>query len=282
MNLKKISSILATCVMAGALFTGCGGDNSAQTSGDIKIGMIKHLNATETMMDELVKKAEKEANIKLSTHKTTFYDNLPLLQMGLDSGSIEEASTYKCVADYIVARNPKVEIADGHNPTHLADNFSFALRAGDTELKQQIDAAINAMKADGTLDSITKTYITDLKGAEDPPAVAIETFDGAETLKIGVTGDLPPLDLVLANGEIAGFNTAMLAELGKRLQRNIQIIQIDSASRAAALTSNQIDVSFWAVVPVSDEMPMDIDKPEGVEVSEPYFRDEIVHIELKK
>ena len=284
MNLKKITSVLATCVMAGALFTGCGGggDTPAQTSGDIKIGMIKHLNVTETKMDELVKEAEERANIKLSTHTTTFYDSLPLLQMGLESTSVDEASTYKCVADYLIARNSKIEIINGHNAAHLSDNFAFAMRASDTELKQQIDAAISAMKSDGTLDSITKTYITDLKGAEDPPEVAIETYDDAQPLKIGVTGDLPPLDLVLANGEIAGFNTAMLSELGKRLHRNIQIVQIDSASRAAALTSNKIDVSFWAVVPVDDNMPMDIDKPEGIELSSPYFKDEIVHIGFKK
>lgn len=283
MNLKKITGILATCVMAGALFTGCGGgDTPAQNSGDIKIGMIKHLNATETMMDELIKKAEEEANIKLSTHVTTFYDSLPLLQMGLESGSVDEASTYQCVANYLIARNPQVEIAAGHNAAHLSDNFAFAMRAADTELKQQIDNAIAVMKSDGTLDNLTKTYITDLTGAEDPPAVAIEKFDGAEPLKIGVTGDLPPLDLVLANGEVAGFNTAMLAELGKRLHRNIEVVQIDSASRAAALTSNQIDVAFWAIVPAGDNMPMDIDKPEGTEVSTPYFRDEIVHIQLKK
>lgn len=283
MNLKKGASVLATCVMAAALFTGCGGGSTpAQNSEDIKIGTIKYLNVTETTMDELIKKAEEEANIKLSTHATTFYDSLPLLQMGLESGSVEEASTYKCVADYLIARNPKVEIAGGHNPAHLSDNFCFAMRAADAELKNKIDAALGAMKDDGTLDSLVKTYITDLKGAEDPPAVTIEKIDGAETLKIGVTGDLPPLDLVLANGQVAGFNTAMLAELGKRLNRNIEIVQIDSASRAAALTSNQIDVSFWAVVPASADMPIDIDKPEGVEVSTPYFRDEIVHIQLKK
>lgn len=282
MNLKKITGILATCVMAGALFTGCGGDTPAKTSDDVKIGMIKHLNVTETKLDELLKSVEEKANIKLSMHVTTFYDSLPLLKMGLESTSIEEASTYKCVADYLMARDPKIEIVNGHNPAHLYDNFAFAMRASDTELKQQIDDAINAMKTDGTLDQITKTYITDLKGAEDPPSVAIETFDGAEPLKIGVTGDLPPLDLVLANGEIAGFNTAMLAEIGKRLHRNIQIVQIDSASRAAALASNNIDVAFWAVIPSSEDMPMDIDKSEGVELSTPYFKDEIIHIQLKK
>ena len=54
MKLKKIAKVLLSCVMAGALFTGCGGggggDKPADTSSssrEIKLGMIAHLNATE-------------------------------------------------------------------------------------------------------------------------------------------------------------------------------------------------------------------------------------------
>lgn len=282
MNLKKISGALAAVFAAGALLSGCGGDTEPAPAADLKIGVIRHLNATETLMDELIRDAEQKAGIKLATHKTVFYDSLPMLQMGLESGSVSEASTYDCVARYLIARNPNYEIVADHNPIQLSDNFAFAMRANDADLISAVNAAIASMKADGVLDEITKTYITDLQGADDPPAVAIEMFDDAEPLNIGVTGDLPPLDLVLANGEIAGFNTAMLAELGRRLHRNIQIVQIDSASRAAALTAGQIDVSFWAIVPVGDDLPADLDTPEGVTLSAPYFKDQIVHVSLKK
>ena len=74
----------------------------------------------------------------------------------------------------------------------------------------------------------------------------------------------------------------MLAEIAKRLNRNIEIVQIDSGARAAALSSGQIDVIFWAVVPNGDNMPADIDKPDGVEFTVPYFKDDIAHLNLKK
>ena len=279
MKLKKFFSLIATGALTAALFTGCGGETPPP---DIKIGMIKYLNASETTLDELVRTAEQKTGHKIASHVTTFYDSLPLLEMGLESGSVDEASTYRCVADYFIARNPKVEIARDHNPLKLSDSFGFAMRAADTELKNSVDAALKAMTDDGTLADLTKTYIDDLTGANDPPAVAIETYADAEPLKIGITGDLPPLDLILADGTPSGFNTAMLAELGRRLHRNIEIIQIDSASRAAALTSGKIDIAFWAVVPVDSDMPADLDKPAGLEISAPYFRDEIVHVTLKK
>ena len=106
-------------------------------------------------------------------------------------------------------------------------------------------------------------------------------FDSAPTIKVAVTGDLPPLDYVSADGKPAGFNTAVLAEIGNRMLRNIELVDIDSGARAAALESNKVDVVFWAIVPISEIIPSDSDKPAGVVLTEPYFKDKIVHLTYK-
>ena len=212
-------------------------------------------------------------------HTTTFYKNLSTMEMGLESGSVNEISTYESVAKYLLAKNPKMELVPQHVMS-LSDSFCFAMRKSDESLKKDIDKAINAMKKDGTLDKLVKQYITDAN-ADDPPAVEMPKFDGAETLKIAVTGDLPPLDLVLADGKPAGFNTALIAELAKRINRNIEIIDIDGDARASALSSNRADVIFWAIIPVGDDRAKDIDTPEDAILSEPYFTDKITHIKIK-
>ena len=125
----------------------------------------------------------------------------------------------------------------------------------------------------------TDKYITN--AAAVPEAVAMNHFDGAETLTVGVTGDLPPLDLVLADGTPAGFNTAVLAELGKRLGKNIALVQVSSSARAAALVSGQVDIIFWVVVPADDSgRPKDLDTPAGVAVTAPYYQDVVVNVNL--
>ena len=53
------------------------------------------------------------------------------------------------------------------------------------------------------------------------------------------------MDYVAADGTPAGFNTAILAEIGRRLQVNIKLVQVDSATRALALSSGMVDVVFW-------------------------------------
>lgn len=277
MKLKKILSVLAMGALVGSLVTGCGNDKVTEQG--VKIGMITTLNASEQKVDEILKLVQEKSNVNIVRHSVTFYQNLPTMQMGLESASIDEMSTYSCVAKYLMAKDPKLSIVENHGMS-LSDSFCFAVLKTNESLKKDLDKTLNAMKKDGSLDKLVKEYITDVK-ADDLPAVAIPHIDGADTIKVAVTGDLPPLDLVLADGKPAGFNTALLAEIGKRLNKNIEILDIDGDTRASALSSGRADVVFWAILPV-DDRPKELDTPEGAILSEPYFTDKIEHLRYNK
>lgn len=284
----RFKKFFAAICAAGLLLTGCGSDTGTENQDNtsqatiIKLGMISHLNASEKQMEEYLFKIQAKTHAKVVNHVPVFFDNLSLMQMGIESGKVDVISTYKSVADYLLAKTGgKYEIVNDDWIEGLADNFCFAVRKEDSALKADLDKTLKAMKADGSLDKLIKDYITDVDKAKDPPKVEIPKIDGAQSIKVGVTGDLPPLDLVLPDNSPAGFNTALLAEVAKRLNKNIELVQIDSGARAAALSADQIDVVFWAIVPVGEVFPADIDKPEGIELSEPYFKDSIAHLKLK-
>ena len=292
MKLKNIAKVFLSCVMAGALFTGCGGggdtpakteDKPAASGGEIKLGMITHLNATEKKMDEILQTIQEDTGVNVAKYTVTYYDNLKLMQMGIESGSVDQISLYKSVGDYVIANNNKFEVVTGDiTIKNYSDNFCFAVRKDEAQLKADLDKVIGEMKSDGSLEKLTNDYIVNVDKGKEPPKIEIPMTDGADTIKVGVTGDLPPLDYVSEDGTAAGFNTALLAEVAKRLGKNIEVVQIDSGARAAALSSQKIDVVFWVVVPNADKMPNDIDKPEGVELSEPYFKDDITHLKYNK
>lgn len=285
-----MKKFFVTICAAALLMTGCGGgeqvaqDKPANNfSGEtVKLGMIGRLNTNESQMENLLAKIEEKTSLKGKQHnQPKFFDNLKQMQLAVDSGTVDQISLYKCVADYLVATNDKYEIVDNAALSKITDLFCFAVRKDDTELKTELDKAVNDMKADGTLDKLVQEYITDVK-SDNVPKVDLPHVDGAQTIKVGVTGDLPPLDLIMPDNTPAGFNTAILAEISKRINRNIEVVQIESGARAAALTSKLIDVIFWVVVPFgNDDIPADIDKPEGLELSAPYFKDTITHIKLK-
>ena len=100
------------------------------------------------------------------------------------------------------------------------------------------------MKADGTLEELVRVHITEAARSGKPEAVNFEAFDG-EPIRVAVTGSLPPMDYVAEDGSFAGFNTAILAEIGKRLEKNIELVQTDSVGRALSLAQGKVDVVFW-------------------------------------
>jgi len=280
--LKKI--FLAALTVVCLLLTACGGEKPAnEPKSKTKIGIITRLNVSEVEYNKLMTKLEKsyrpsKANLSV---EFKFFDKMSDLLAALNAKQVDMIGTYESVADYLIQRNENLEILKSERILH--DSFCFGVRSGDTILKKELDKAIKAMQNDGTLADLTKKYIHDLKDSKaDPPAVEIPKFDGADTIKVAVTGDLPPLDLILADGTPAGFSTAVLAEIGNRLNKNIELINVDSAARASILSSKGADVVFWVSVPKDSTLvPADVDKPAEIDLSEPYFTDAIVHIAEK-
>ena len=283
MTLRKIFAVMLMCIFSAAILTGCGEEKKveAPATSEFKIGMLAHMNATEKNFDNFIQKISETFNFKMSSYDPIFFDNLSSMQMALESGQINAISTYKCVADYLIAKNPKLEIAD-NDALNFVDAFCFALREGDKDLIGMVNKAIVEMRDDGTLDELNKKYVANFKTNEEISAVEIQNISGANTIKVAVTGDLPPLDFIDAEGKAAGFNTAVLAELSRKIGRNIELVQIDSGARAAALNSGRVDIVFWAIVPVSEIIPSNADKPAGVELTTPYYRGRIVHVKMKK
>ncbi|MBQ7476369.1 MAG: transporter substrate-binding domain-containing protein [Selenomonadaceae bacterium] len=274
--MRKFFAIFSALLIFSFVLAGCGENPIPKTK---QIGMIRHMNASEEEFNNFAKKVSETFSLQLSSYDPIFYDNLNALLMALDSGNVSVISTYDCVARYLVAQNPKYEILV-NDTLEFIDAFCFAMRESDAALKGDVDNFIEEIKADGTLDKLTKTYI--LGTEKNPSPVEIPHIDGADTIKVAMTGDLPPLDLVLADGQAAGFNTALIAEMSKRLKKNIQIVHVESGARASALSSGRVDLIFWAIIPISDIIPGDSDKPKGTMLSSPYYRGRIVHVALKK
>jgi len=276
-------SILAAICAVCLLFTGCGGgENAPKPKENAKIGVITHLNASELEYNELMSKLEKSYRPSKADLDATYkyFDKMNDMQLALDSGQIDMLSIYQSVADYMLQNSSDKELLPTNK--NLSDSFCFAVRKGDTMLKNDLNKAIKEMTNDGTLIKLSKQYIIEIKGGTEPPAVEISEIEGADTIKVAVTGDLPPFDMISADGTPTGFSTAVLSEVSKRIGKNIELISIDSGARASILSSKGADVVFWVAVPKDSTLiPANIDQPEGIAISEPYYHDNIVHIGKK-
>lgn len=170
-----------------------------------------------------------------------FYDTLLSMQMALKSSKINEVALPEAVGLYLVNNDPGLEILFSLNMT--PSTISFGFKQGNNSLQKEFNNAIVSMKKDGTLDRLADKYIVNFAAGNEE--VKFNNFKDAKTIKVAVTGDLPPIDYIAPDGRPTGYNTAILAEIGKRIKKNIRLISVDAGGRSAALASERADVVFW-------------------------------------
>ncbi len=185
-----------------------------------------------------------------------FYDDLTTMLLGLNTGDIKKMEVTQSTAEYLCAVNDTLSMdlikessLEGFLQiltNRISEEFSFLMLEKNEALRDDFNAAITAMQEDGTMDALIREHITDVISSGEIKAVLPEKKDGRETLTVAVTGSLPPMDYIAADGSYAGFSTAVLAEIGKRLDKNIELVTVDSVGRAAALVSGAADVVFWS------------------------------------
>ncbi|WP_026491893.1 transporter substrate-binding domain-containing protein [Butyrivibrio sp. XPD2002] len=244
---------------------------SAENAESSKVGVLTMLNMTEEEMTQfrmlgkyvsriLLDEGYIESNSKAlrGEKEVVFYDTLDSMLMALNAGDIDELMIYNKTGQYLCATNDNLQLAYSVNLDkelnsfahllfngHMRNDFAFLMMEENEALRDEFSNAINDMKGDGTLDNLISEQIDALINGGDVKPVTMPTIDGAETVKVAVTGALPPMDYVAEDGSPAGFNTAVLAEISQRIGKNIELVVVDSIGRATALSSGTVDAVFW-------------------------------------
>jgi len=123
------------------------------------------------------------------------------------------------------------------------------------ELKDQfekVNTAVKTMNQNGTMQTLKEKWITNLPVGEEPSGGEIQKIEGGATLRVGISGDQPPLDYIAADGTPGGFNVAMLSELSRLSGINIEMVTVNAGARFAALESGKIDAFLWQNGPITD------------------------------
>lgn len=258
------------------------------------------------------------APVEIDKVEAVEFDNLNSMVMSLNAGQIDGMIVYFTVGSYLCRQNEnltswidygEMEKIYGGGEMNiknrfildqiLGTDFSFLMMEDRLDLRDEFNRAIADMKADGTLDAL-KASMMDLNKTE------IAKIDNAETIRVGVTGDLPPIDYVDEAGIPAGFNTAVLAEISRRTGKNIELVGIESGARSLALSQGQVDAVFWSRISMPDQgifdsLPEnrrmdatmialalspyrhpDIDIPDGTITTDVYLHDIYVTLYMKK
>lgn len=211
------------------------------------------------------------------------YINLSAAMLALKKGEISSLSTNRTVADYIIAQNDGLML---YEPTWFKQNdmphrFAMLTSSKNSALHYILDSAIKELSENGILDRL---IVEELRACieSDPTPIELPYFKDGETYKIAVTGDLPPMDFVTADGRAAGFNVALLTEISKIAEVNFEIVVVDTAARMTALSTGVVDALFWMTTygcQLCDETITAA--PKGTLATEIYFADYVAFVKLR-
>ena len=264
--LRKLSAMLLIVLL-------CGGAASAEIVGRHSMVNFSEQDAAVHMS---ILPGEIFISVDPSCITVKFFDSLSVMLMALGKGEIDSITVPRAVGNYILKNNADFTLKAFNWWNNVESTLSFGSSSENAELMNKFNEAITAMKQDGTLPLLEKKYIDMYDTRSVLPPVTFENFADAGTITAAVTGDLPPIDYVDASGTPAGFNAAVLAEIGRRLHLNIKTVNVDTGARITALTSGRVDVIFWVRGYVGNGISIKepfIDKVNNdtVILSEPYY-----------
>jgi ABC-type amino acid transport substrate-binding protein len=131
---------------------------------------------------------------------------------------------------------------------HKTSSLSMLARASDTQRVLDINAAIEELRADGTLEQLVKDYIANADENTLAAAPTAPDNEDSNTLRIGVSGQWPPFDYMTPQGVATGFNVALSTAVAEKLGLRAQFVTIPAAQKFTALMSNRIDVYFFHAI----------------------------------
>lgn len=267
--MNKRIAVLAGCLCV-SVFVSC--SRQQRINGSVRVGVLSLLDNRQNVI-----KASDGAEL-------ISFQSLNEMLLGLKAGKVDFITLPASVSFYITGKHPELA-EDAVHAKKYSVRFSFGVPVTDTPLMTRLNSAVYSLKQDGTVEKLYNRFVSDSAETQPIPET-LPVIPDADTVRIVVTGDLPPLDYVSEDGIPAGFNTAFLSELSKRAKLNIKLVQSDAASRAAMLASGRADAVFWVRQIISYDTNRNViiihdEKTDGIVLTDYYLEDKIIPVKKR-
>lgn len=257
--MKKLLSVAALALFAGLAFAGGKKDavviNSVADLEGKKIG-VQAGTTGELYVQENV------AGAKISSFKSGIDAALDLKNGAIDAVVLDEQP-----AKEIVARNKDLKIV---TDKFAREEYAIAVKKGNTELLESINATILKMKENGEYEQLVNAFMPSDGNIVIPPAPFLTS---SKILRLGTNAAFPPFEYVEGK-DIVGFDITMGNKIAQDANAALIVVDMAFDSLIPALSSGAIDF-IAAGMSVTDE------RKKNVDFSVPYFESEQVIIVRK-
>ncbi len=188
---------------------------------------------------------------KISSFKSGMDAALDLMNGQIDAIVLDELP-----AKQIVSRNKKLTILDVQ---FAQEEYSIAVKKGNTSLLNSINATIRSLKANGDYEALVDAFMP----ADGIIKIPSDEKLSGKAIKLGTNAAFPPFEYVEGT-KIVGFDISMGQKIAKDLNQSLEIVDMSFDSLIPALSSGAIDF-------IAAGMSVTEERKKNVDFSEPYF-----------
>jgi polar amino acid transport system substrate-binding protein len=206
---------------------------------------------TGTMADQLVLSRFKEAKFK-------YFNSVLDACMAVKGGKADAAAYDEPTLKNIAAKNTGMVVLPD---MVTVDGYGFAVNLDAPELKATIDQLVKELKASGYYAAMLQRW-QPVHGA--PAAMPVIEAGTEGVLKFGTAAITEPFSFVDGSHKIVGIDIELAALVAKKLNRKLEIVDMDFGAMIPALISRKVDM-IGSCLTISEE------RAKKVLFSEPYY-----------
>jgi len=195
---------------------------------------------------------------KISDAKFKYFNSVLDACLAVKSGKADVAAYDEPILKNIAAKNPGLKVLSEMITT---DNYGFAVNLEATDLKNAIDSVVAELKLSGEYDSMLNRWLPK-SGAPKPMPQIAEGTDGV--LKFGTSAITEPFSFIDGTQKIVGLDIEIAALVAKKLNKKLEIVNMDFGAMIPALISKKVDM-IGACITITEE------RSQKVLFSEPYY-----------
>ncbi|WP_449258106.1 transporter substrate-binding domain-containing protein [Chlorobium limicola] len=142
------------------------------------------------------------------------------------------------------------------------DNYGFAVQLQNRELKSAIDQTLGELEKNGTREQMLLRWFPE--SGNPAPMPEISSTGGGGVLRLGTSSVTEPFSFVDGSGNVVGYDIELARYIAKRLDRRLEVVNMDFGALIPALISGKVDM-IASCITITDE------RARKVLFSEPYY-----------
>jgi polar amino acid transport system substrate-binding protein len=250
MRNNRLGMVIALFFCSCLMLSGC--SKREKISGLQQLDGKEFAIPTGTVADQLVLS-------KLPNAKFKYFNSVMDAALAVKAGKADAAAYDEPILKNIAAKNSGLVVL---KDMITVDNYGFAVRLDDRELKKTIDMVVSDLKQNGTTDQMLKRWFPTSGNPAPMPEITSSGRNGV--LRMGTSSVTEPFSFVDGSREIVGYDIELARRIAKKLDKKLEIVNMDFGGMIPALISGKVDM-IASCITITKE------RSKQVLFSEPYY-----------